>query len=69
MIHFVVSYILTHLSFMQHYLVAGNNDQPHMQLCVSGEELSQMQEKCHHYSANMDLLAAQLQVRQEWQMH
>ncbi|MPC29295.1 Gamma-tubulin complex component 6 [Portunus trituberculatus] len=46
----------------KHYLVAGNHDQPHMQLCVSGEELTHMQEKCQHYSANMDLLAAQLQV-------
>ncbi|XP_063885450.1 gamma-tubulin complex component 6-like isoform X3 [Scylla paramamosain] len=53
---------LLRLCSRKHYLVAGNNDQPHMQLCVSGEELTHMQEKCQLYSANMDLLAAQLQV-------
>lgn len=53
---------LLRLCSRKHYLVAGNNDQPHMQLCVSGEELTHMQEKCQLYSANMDALATQLQI-------
>lgn len=53
---------LLRLCSKKHYLVAGNNNQPALQLCVSGEELTHMQGQCEMYAANMDHLVAQLQV-------
>ncbi|XP_050715937.1 gamma-tubulin complex component 6-like isoform X10 [Eriocheir sinensis] len=46
----------------KHYLVSGSNDQPAMQLCVSGDELAHMQSRCEVYAAHMDHVAAQMQV-------